>query len=55
MDRMDFLEKMKVKGKITQEQINKVKAKDEAKKKYKTDKAKMTKPELVALLDILVE
>jgi hypothetical protein len=54
MTRDEFLQKMLEKGKVTQKQIDKVKAKDEVKEKYKKDKAKMTKTEMQEVLDVLV-
>jgi DNA-directed RNA polymerase subunit H (RpoH/RPB5) len=55
MTRDEFLQKMLEKGKISQEQIAKVKAKDEAKIKYKKGKGKMTKAEVEAVLDALLD
>jgi len=55
MSRDEFLQKMLEKGKVTQAQVDKVKAKDIAKENYKkADKAKMTKVEMEAILDTLV-
>lgn len=55
MNRDEFLQKMLEKGKVTQAQVDKVKAKDIAKENYKkADKAKMTKVEMEAILDTLV-
>lgn len=54
MDRAEFLGKMLAKGKITQEQIDKLQAKEEAIAKYKKDKASMLKGDLIKLLDTLV-
>jgi len=55
MTRSEFLDKMVEKGKVTKEQVDKVKAKDATKENYKKNKTKMTKPELQALLDELVK
>lgn len=54
MTRDKFLQAMIEKGKITQAQIDKVKAKDAAKERYKKDKDKMSKAEMQALLDVLL-
>jgi hypothetical protein len=54
MNRQEFLEKMLAKGKITQAQVDKIKVKDDAKEKYKKDKAKMTKAEIQSVLDALL-
>lgn len=54
MTRDEFLQAMIEKGKITQAQIDKVKAKDAAKERYKKDKDKMSKSELQVLLDELI-
>ena len=55
MSRDEFLQKMLEKDKVTQAQVDKVKAKDIAKENYKkADKAKMTKVEMEAILDTLV-
>lgn len=53
MTRSEFLEKMLEKGKITQSQVDKVKAKDTAKEKYLKDKSKMTKAEMQEVMDTL--
>ena len=55
MTRGEFLQEMAEKGKITQAQIDRVRAKDVAKEKYKKDKAKMTKAEMQEVLDTLLE
>ena len=54
MTREEFLDKMIEKGKVTQKQVDKVKAKDSAKELYKKDKAKMTKAEIQGVLDTLL-
>lgn len=54
MTRDEFLQKMLEKGKVTQAQVDKVKAKDAAKEKFKTDKAKMTKVEMQEILGLLL-
>ena len=54
MTRDEFLAKMLEKGKIVQAQVDKVKAKDAAKDKYKKDKDKMNKAEMQAVLDKLL-
>lgn len=54
MTRDEFLQKMLEKGKITQVQVDKVKAKSKAKSKYLKDKAKMTKAEMQEVLDALL-
>jgi len=54
MTREEFLQKMLEKGKVTQEQVNKTKAKDAAKARYLKDKAKMTKTEMQEVLDELL-
>lgn len=54
MTREEFLQKMLEKGKITQEQVDKIKAKDAAKEQYKKDKDKMTKAEIQEVLDLIV-
>lgn len=54
MTRGEFLQAMIEKGKITQVQVDKVKAKDAAKEKYKKDKDKMSKAEMQASLDLLL-
>lgn len=55
MTRGEFLQEMAEKGRITQAQIDRVRAKDVAKEKYKKNKAKMTKAEMQEVLDILLE
>jgi hypothetical protein len=54
MTRDEFLAQMLEKGKVTQVQIDKIKAKDAAKALYKKDKAKMTKADMQAILETLV-
>ena len=53
MARYEFLQKMMEKGKITQAQVDRVKVKDAAKERYLKDKAKMTKAEIQAVMDVL--
>jgi len=53
MTRDEFLGKMLEKGKVTQAQIDKVKAKDTALENYKSKGALMTKTEMQAVLDIV--
>ena len=55
MTREEFLIKMLEKGKIKQNQMDKINGKNSAKEKYKKDKSKMTKTEMQEVLDILVE
>ena len=55
MTRDEFLVKMLGKGKVTQVQIDKLKAKAEAVATYKKDGAKMTKEQIKAVLDKLTE
>jgi hypothetical protein len=54
MTRDEFLQNMLERGKVTQAQIDKVKAKDAAKEKYKKDKDKLTKAEMQEVLGALV-
>lgn len=54
MTREEFLQKMVEKGKITQVQVDKIKAKGTAKERYKKDRAKMTKTEMQEVLDVLL-
>jgi len=54
MTRDEFLDKMLEKGKVTNAQIDKIKAKDSAKALYLKDKAKMTKAEMQAAMDTLL-
>ena len=51
MTRDEFLVKMLEKGKVTQVQIDGIKAKDEAIALYVKDGAKMTKEQIKAVLD----
>jgi len=51
MTRDEFLVKMLEKGKVTQAQIDGIKAKDEAIALYAKDGAKMTKEQIKAVLD----
>ena len=53
MTRDDFIQKMTEKGKLTQDQIDKIRAKNAAKAKYKKDKDKLTKAEMQTVLDAL--
>jgi len=54
MTRDEFLTKMLEKGKVTQAQANRIKAKDSAKETYRKDKAKMNKSEIQGVLDTLL-
>lgn len=54
MTRDEFLTKMLEKGKVTQAQIDKIKAKDIAKETYRKDKAKMAKAEMQGVLDTIL-
>ena len=57
MDRVEFIEKMIAKGKITQKQHDTLKVKEakikEAKANYKSQKSKLKKADLELLLDEL--
>jgi len=53
MDKLDFLNKMLAKGKITQEQHDKVLAKQAVIAEYKNKKDTLLKSEMGAFLDIL--
>jgi DNA-directed RNA polymerase subunit H (RpoH/RPB5) len=54
MTRDEFLQKMLEKGKITPAQLDKIKAKDAAKERYKKEKEKMAKTEMQEILDVLL-
>lgn len=54
MTRDEFLTKMLEKGKVTQAQANRIKAKESAKETYRKDKAKMTKAEMQVVMDTLL-
>lgn len=53
MTRDKFLQAMLEKGKISQAQMDKIKAKGAAKEKYQKDKDKMSAVEMQAMLDLL--
>lgn len=55
MTRDEFIQRMVEKGKLTKEQLDKIVAKDAAKEKFKKDKDRMNKAELIAMLDMLVK
>ena len=53
MTRDEFLAEMLERGRITQVQVDRVRARDAAKALYKRDKNKMTKAEMQAVIDLL--
>lgn len=54
MTRDEFLQKMLEKGKVTQAQIDKIKAKAVALEEYKTKGALLTKAQMQTILDAVV-